>query len=481
MSGKVVLVGAGPSNIDLLTIGGKREILSADVVVYDRLVSREILDLIPSGAEKIDVGKNAGNHPVKQEKINEILLEKAQDGKKVIRLKGGDCFLFGRGGEEIEYLKSHGISYEVISGVSSSISVPAYAGIPVTHRDFCSSLHIITGHKKGDLPLEIDYNSLVKLQGTLIFMMSVASANEIMQGLLNAKIDPYMPVAVIENGTTAKQKKMVTTVVDFEKNTEKLKSPSIIMVGKVCQLDFDFFSKKPLFGKKILVTRPLKSANKMAEALRENGAEVLVASTIEIQEIEFEVPDISNYDRIIFTSVNGVQAFFDKIYTKNIDARAFFGKKIATIGKITQKELLKYGILSDFVPSVFDSEVFAKEMIESEFLTKENNILLVCGNLSDENLKNQLKNFKTDQIICYKTEYIASKECNLEEYEIVTFTSASCVTSFVKNYSNYSHLLAFCIGEKTEKEALKYGFSTKISKNATIDSLTERIKEYYND
>lgn len=483
MQGEVILVGAGPSNIELLTIGGKKAIESAEVVVFDRLVSKEILDLIPENAKKIDVGKNVGHHPVKQEEINQILVDEAKLGNRVVRLKGGDSFLFGRGGEEVQKLIENGIKYKVISGVSSSLSVPTYAGIPVTHRDFCSSVHIITGHARAGAKLDIDFEALVRLNGTLVFMMSVKNSPEIMQGLMNAGMSEDMPVAIIENGTTNYQRKVITTTGNLHKDIVKndIKSHAIVVVGRVCSLDFDWFSKLPLFSKKILVTRPKKDADKMANALRENGACVTIASTIDTHAVDFELPNLSSFDTIIFTSANGVCAFFGKVYKSGIDARDFSHVKFAVIGNSTKKELLKYGIVADFTPSKFDGETLGKQMIFEKFIDENSKILIIRGNLCANSLQNVLNNSKIDfsELICYNTTYEKPCDIDIKSHDIVTFTSASSVKAFVECFDDFSHLTAFCIGDMTENEAKKYGFTTKKSEKATIDSMIDGIKEYF--
>lgn len=478
--GRVCLVGAGPYNLDLLTIGGKKEILKAEVVVYDRLVSKDVLNLIPKNAEKIDVGKNSGNHPVKQEEINEILLKKALEGKNVVRLKGGDSFLFGRGGEELELLKENDIKFKVVPGISSSLSVPTYAGIPVTHRNYCSSLHIITGHKKADGKLSLDYNSLVSLEGTLVFMMSISSGPTIMEGLLNAGIDKDKAVAIIENGTSPMQKKVVTTVSNLKDDIVGIKSPAIIVVGDVCALDFDWFSKLPLFGKKILVTQPEKNAMKMYDALSEQGADVKIASSIETSNVDFSLPDISKYNKIIFTSKIGVESFFEKCFSINIDARKFSDVEFATIGNQTKKSLLNYGICSDFTPLKAYGVNFAIEMIENNFISKNDKILIVRGNLSLEGMQNVFNenNILFDEIISYETSYLKFDEISIKDYEYITFTSVSGVDSFVNSFDDYNHLKAFCIGDITKDYAIKHGFDAISSKQSSIDSLVQCVIDF---
>lgn len=241
-TGKVYLVGAGPSDPGLFTIKGKQVLEEAEVVVYDALVGDEILNMIPDEAEAINVGKRSSNHTMPQEKMNELLVQKAKEGKRVVRLKGGDPFLFGRGGEELELLVKEKIPYEVVPGITSAISVPAYQGIPVTHRDFCSSVHIITGHKRAGKEYDIDFEALVRTKGTLVFLMGVSSLGDICRGLLEAGIDPGKPAALLMRGTTAAQKRIVATVATLEAEVKKqgAQTPAIIVVGDVCSLADEF-------------------------------------------------------------------------------------------------------------------------------------------------------------------------------------------------------------------------------------------------
>ena len=283
-TGKVWLVGAGPGDIGLFTIKGMEVLKNAEVVVYDSLVGQGVLSQIPAHARLINVGKRASHHTMAQEKINQVLLEEAQKGYRVVRLKGGDPFLFGRGGEELELLKANGIPYEVVPGVTSPISVPAYNGIPVTHRDFCSSLHIITGHKRAGKAYDIDFEALVNTKGTLVFLMGVSALSDICQGLLDGGMSPDMPAAILQKGTTAGQKRIVATVSTLPQEVARqgIETPAIIVVGKVCSLseDFAWYEELPLSGWKVLVTRPKSLVSETSRKLREKGAEVLELPSI---------------------------------------------------------------------------------------------------------------------------------------------------------------------------------------------------------
>ena len=277
--GKVCVVGAGPSDPGLLTLKGKQLLEQAQVVVYDALVSAAILAMIPNDAELIYVGKRAGNHPVPQHQINQILLAKAQEGKRVVRLKGGDPFLFGRGGEELELLAAHHIPFEVVPGITSALAVPAYHGIPVTPRDYCSSVHIITAHSKKGGELKINFPALCALEGTLVFLMGVTSMEMVCEGLVKAGMDPQMPAAILQEGTSEVQPRVVATVSDLPQKAREanIQAPSVLIVGKVCALEktLSWTQNRPLDGVRVVLTRPKELVSRMAHRLYELGAEVI--------------------------------------------------------------------------------------------------------------------------------------------------------------------------------------------------------------
>ena len=275
MSGKVTLVGAGPGDPGLLTLKGLAALSQAEVVVYDRLVSPAILAMIPPEARTIDVGKEATHHKVPQQQINRILLEEALAGRNVVRLKGGDPFVFGRGGEELEMLAAHGVPFEEVPGVTSAVAAPAYAGIPVTHRDHGSSVHIITGYQRLGKPLSIDFEALVRSGGTLVFLMGVAALSALAEGLLQAGMVPDTPAAAVENGTTSAQRRCDATLATLPERAAAMgiRSPAVIVVGEVCALAprLCWFDRLPLRGQRILVTRPRERAGALSEELRSLG------------------------------------------------------------------------------------------------------------------------------------------------------------------------------------------------------------------
>lgn len=490
MKGNVILVGAGPGDPGLLTQKGREALEQAQVVVFDRLVSPAVLALIPPEAEAIDVGKESSHHLVPQKQINRILLEKAQAGKRVVRLKGGDPFLFGRGGEELELLAEQGIDFQVVPGVTSALSVPAYAGIPVTHRDFCSSLHIVTGHAKAGSELHIDFDALRRTGGTLVFLMGVSSLPKICQGLLEVGMEPSMPAAVVESGTLPSQRKVVSTL---EKLPEKardarIKSPAIIVVGKVCGLSdcFDWFDRLPLKGKNVVVTRPADRIGTLAEQLRKLGANVTEYPCIRtvprnpIPQLDQAIEDLSQYRWLVFTSPVGPGFFFDRLRAAGKDARTLANLKLAAIGPKTASELARFGIMADLVPEVYDSEHLAVAMAQVE------GPVLLCRASQGSNALPEifLKNgISFTDVPCYDTVYempdSGKVRVLLEEPTLVSFTSASTVRGFVESLPgvDLSHVVGCCIGPQTEAEAIKYGIRTVKAKKATMESLIECIKE----
>ncbi|MBS5215340.1 MAG: uroporphyrinogen-III C-methyltransferase [Clostridiales bacterium] len=497
MTGKVWLVGAGPSDPGLFTLKGKQVLENADVVVYDRLAGQGILSMIPEKAELIDVGKRAGNHTMPQEQINKVLLEEAQKGKQVVRLKGGDPFLFGRGGEELELLVQNNIPYEIIPGVTSALSVPAYNGIPVTHRDFCSSLHIITGHKRKGQEYDIDFEALVRTKGTLVFLMGVSALRDICEGLQRGGMEADMPAAVLQQGTTANQKRIVATVATLADEVEKqgIETPAIIVVGKVCALakEFEWYERLPLFGKKIVVTRPKDLVSRMTKELRKKGAEVLELPAIRTAALEDQskliekVKEIGTYQWIVFTSPTGVKVFFDVLQKEKIDIRCLWNVKIAVIGEGTKKELEKHGMYHDLMPETYDGKSLGEAL--AAVCRGNEKILIPRAALGTPELLNALhtkSGLTVDDIATYDTLYEHSKLINeKEEFEqgrsdYAVFTSASTVRGFAEAAKglDFSLVKAICIGKQTAQAAQKLGMKTYISEKATIDSviaLTEQL------
>ncbi len=492
--GQVILVGAGPGDPGLLTLKGRQAIEEAEVVVYDRLVSKAILNMIPENAECINVGKESSNHLVPQEGINQILLDKALEGKRVVRLKGGDPFLFGRGGEELELLAQHGVPFQEVPGITSAIAVPAYGGIPVTHRDFCSSLHIITGHQRAGKPLNIPFKALVQTEGTLVFLMGVSALENICSGLLDAGMDPKMPAAVVEKGTTPAQRPILATLDTLPEQAKKarVKSPAIIIVGKVCSLSsqFDWFDHLPLKGKTVIVTRPKERVGTLSGRLRALGAEVIEYPCIQTvpivpcHEMEQAVSNIGQYQWLVFTSPAGVASLMEMLFKTGRDVRALGNIQLAAIGPGTDRELRKYGLHADLIPAVYDGAHLGQALCDAK---PTGRVLILRAQWGTEALTDALSGCKIsyDDIRCYETRYSSADAQHIHELligmdtPIVTFTSASTVRGFAASLGDLdgTKILGACIGKQTEAEARKYGIQTITAKEATMDALIERIIE----
>ena len=493
MTGKVTLVGAGPGGRELLTLAGAAAIEKADAVVFDRLVNEDILGLIPETAVRVNVGKENNHHPVPQDQINEILVRLAKEGKNVVRLKGGDCYLFGRGGEECEYLLENGVPFQVIPGVTSALAAPAFAGIPVTHRDFCSSVHIITAHARAGKPLQIDFDSLVKAGGTLVFLMGLTALEQVMAGLLAAHIAPDMPAAVIENGTRGNQRKVVATVSDLAPQVRAagLKSPALIVVGKVCTLSdkLDWFTPLPLHGKTVIVTRPRERAGTLAARLRELGANVIEAPCIQTVERENVQPLADalaqRHDWAVFTSPTGVHAAVHALAKLGRDLRALYGMKLAAIGRGTADALAGYGLTADLIPAQYDGEHLADALTAA--MPQGGAALLLRAAAGGHILPEKLKaaGVRVTDVPLYDTEYRCAKADELRAMleqgaaDIVTFTSMSTVEGFGQavGAADYAGFTALCIGEQTAQAARRYNMNVKIAENATIDAMIACLLE----
>jgi uroporphyrinogen III methyltransferase/synthase len=459
-----------------MTADGIRALKNAEVVVYDKLLGEGVMDLIPSDAERINAGKQASNHLIPQDEINAVLVQKAKEGKRVVRLKGGDSYLFGRGGEEVEALYSEGIPFKVISGVTSSIAAPAYAGIPVTHRDCASSVHIITGHNKKGTPLSINFKACVEIGGTLVFLMGVKNLPVIVEGLVKAGMSEDMPCAVVQNGATSAQKKVVSTlrgiVSDAEANN--IQSPAVIVVGKVCAYSdkLDWYSSLPLKGKKIIVTRPYDRAEELVLKLRDLGASVDVLpciSTVSYTELNIS-GDIAKSDVIAFTSPEGVRTAVNLLYAEKRDVRTFGGKSVAAVGKRTAEELLRYGIVADIVPQKHSGASLAKEIIA----VKPKEVLILRAENGAKELTEALTSYGISHIdrAVYKTEIHPVVTDTRADY--VVFASPSEVKGFAENKGAY---IGVCIGAKTAQEAKRLNIQHIVAKTASDDGIVDAIVE----
>lgn len=454
MKGKVYLIGAGPGDPGLITLKGSSYLKEADVVVYDRLASPRLLEDIKEGCRLIYVGKASKDHTKTQDEINEIIFQEANKGNIVARLKGGDPYVFGRGGEEAEYLYDRGIDFEVVPGVTSAIGGLAYAGIPITHRGIATSFHVITGHLK-DENEELDWKALTALKGTLVFLMGVSNLQKITESLLKHGKSKETPAAIINWGTTPRQRVLEGNLSNiYEKALkEKIKPPSLIAIGDVVSLreKLNFYEKKPLLGENIVVTREKAHAIDTIKKIEKLGGNVISFPTIKLEEItpnkelEEAIKNISKYSYIVFTSVTGVDIFFKKLLELE-DIRTLAGIKIAAVGIKTANAIRKYGIIVDIIPEEFVAEDLIDKL--KEVLTREDKVLIPRAKLGRQELVEELgKVSLVDELVIYDT--VKSKESkdeiinaieDLDSYYLL-FTSSSTFVNFVEILGNDSKII----------------------------------------
>ena len=489
MSGKIIRVGAGPGGKGLLTLRGLEALGEADAVVYDRLVSEEILSLIPSSAEKIDAGKSPGSHPVPQPEINRILVEKAEEGKTVVRLKGGDPFVFGRGGEELDIPAEKGIPFEVVPGVTSAVAALSEAGIPVTARGVASSFHVITGHQKGDEPLQIPFDALAKAGGTLVFLMGMGALPKLAEGLISAGMDPETPAAIVENGARPEQRKLLSTLARLPEEAAAmgLHSPAVIAVGAVCGLSgrYDWREKLPLHGKKIIAGRSGSAEGKLLRLLERMGASVYDLPLIRTDPLPGPLPpELLDSRWLTFSSKVGVRCFFARLLESGLDTRALSGIKIAAVGRATAAALREKGILPDLVPEQFDGEHLGKALVER---TEPFDLITLC---EPESPSGTLRETLTAagrtvrSLPLYRTAPLPLREPErvermLREGVPAAFSSGSMARSLAASLPgmDFSGVTAFCIGRETGKAAREAGFRTVVAEEATLEGLAGKIRE----
>lgn len=429
----VYLVGAGPGDPGLLTRRGEELLRAADVVVYDRLAPAALLDLARPGAELIDVGKAPGNAPLGQSEINALLVDRGKAGREVVRLKGGDPFVFGRGGEEAEACIDAGIPFEIVPGVTSAIAAAAYAGIPVTHRRVSTSFTVVTGHEdptKGDTDTRWDV--LAKSSGTLVILMGAGRLTEIAQALIAGGRAETTPVAAVRYGTRPDQRTVRATLGTIA--DAGVESPSAIIVGDVAALDFAWFEKRPLFGRTVVVTRAREQASELSVRLTTLGATVLEVPAIELVALDFTLPDLSAFDWVVFTSANGVDAFFERgLAPRELDSRALAPARIAAIGPGTAAALARRGLRADLVP-----ERFVAESLLDAFPVGPGRVLLARAEVARDVLPDGLraKGFEVEVLAVYRTQPAPPDPATVARLragtgiDAVTFTSSSTVDNF---------------------------------------------------
>jgi uroporphyrinogen III methyltransferase/synthase len=448
-AGRVYLVGAGPGDPGLLTLRGRQLLGRADVVVYDYLAGESLLAYAPPQAQRLYVGKQAADHTMPQDQINALLIRLAKEGQCVVRLKGGDPYVFGRGGEEALALVEAGIAFEVVPGITSGIAGPAYAGIPVTHRSLAGNFGVVTGHETPDKEgSDLDYEALARWRGTLAFYMGVKNLPAICDGLISGGLDPDTPAAVIQWGTTSRQRVVAGTVADLPRRAEeaRIQPPAIILVGKVVSLrqKLNWFEGRPLFGRRIVVTRSRRQGSDLAESLADLGAEVIELPTIRIVPPEDSSPlrkaaaDIGNFDWIVFTSVNAVDAFFEALHKTGQDSRALAGTKVCSIGPATSERLRDFGLRADAQPPRYTTDGIG-DAIAAQAALAGARVLYPRSDIAAPKLAEDLsaRGAKVTDVIAYRTvpeEHDAEHAAGLfEEGNVhwVTFTSSSTVANFL--------------------------------------------------
>jgi uroporphyrinogen III methyltransferase/synthase len=501
--GIVYLIGAGPGDPDLITVKGRERLQRADVVVYDKLVGESILALARCDAELVYVGKRRGCHTMSQGEINELLIEKAHRGLSVARLKGGDPFIFGRGGEEAMELSRSGVSFEVIPGVTSAIAVPTYAGIPLTHRELSSTTCFITGHEDPTKKASnINWDSLAQSTGTLVFLMGMGNLGRITKRLIQCGRPSNSPAAVIGSGTTSSQVTVTGTLATIDEDTKAagITPPGVIVVGEVVHLreHLSWFESRPLFGRGILITRPEEQAAHFVRLLSGFGARCEVLPTIQIvppetwEELDRAIGNLSGYEWILFTSVNGVKYFFERLKQAGKDARSLGGAKIGAIGPKTQEALRAKGIIPDLVPNTYSTEGLAGAL--REYRVQGKSILIPRPKIASDDLSKTLQGLgaEVDEVEAYITRKPEYGRDMLKELvqngriDLITFTSPSTVDNFVeicgenKISGEILGIPVACIGPVTAQRAAEERFDVVIVPDEyTIDSLAEAIVKYY--
>ncbi len=503
MKSQVYLVGAGPGDAGLITVKGLDAIKTADVIVYDYLAAPELLNHARKTAELIYAGKKGGDHTLSQTEINRLIVSKARQGNIVTRLKGGDPFVFGRGGEEIETLIEAGVGFTIVPGVTSAIAAPAYAGIPLTHRRFASCATFITGHEDPDKQSSaINWNALAHTGGTLVFLMGVKNLPRITARLMEEGLAADTPVALVRWGTTPAQETVTGTLSDIVANVAQagLKAPCIIIVGHVVSFreTMQWFESRPLFGKRIIVTRARKQASDMITRLSALGAQCLEYPVIKIiapedtRPLDRAIETLEDYDWLVFTSVNGVEMFFNRLFASQKDARALGRVQTASIGPATAGRLLSYGVASDIIPESYRAESVVAAF--QNIPVKGRRVLLPRAAEARPVLPEELTKMgaRVDEIPAYHTvldndgnEDLAAA-LSEKNVDMITFTSSSTVTNFKRllppdRFETLTRGVSVAaIGPITADTARENGFTVDlVAEEYTISGLCDAIKGYF--
>lgn len=498
MRGKVYLVGAGPGDYKLITLKALECIRKSDVIVYDRLANIEYLKEAKYNCELINVGKASSNHLLPQDDINRLIADKALEGKIVTRLKGGDPYVFGRGGEEAELLRNENIDFEVVPGITSPIGGLCYAGIPITHRDHASSFHVITGHprKDGKETKEINWNALANVKGTLVFLMGIANLKNISENLIKEGKDKETPVAFVSWATRSNQRVITATLENAYEVAirEEVKAPTLIVVGTVVNLreKLNFFEEKPLFGKNIVVTRCRTQSSSLVEKISDMGGNPIEIPTIKIQkiednkELEDEIEQIKDYTYIIFSSKNAVDIFFEKLNDLGYDARVLYNSKVCAVGGETAKSLKERGLIADIVPQKYVAEGLYEEL--KDIINENDKILIPRAKNARDFLVNKLsEKCYIKEVITYESvidndkKDLALEVIADEKVDYITFASSSTVKNFItligeENLKKLESKKIISIGPITSKTIEEFGLEVyKEAEVATIDNMINII------
>ncbi len=499
-TGNVYLVGAGPGDPGLISVKGLECIRKAEVIIYDRLLDEQLLDAAPTTAERIYVGKTAGEHTRPQAEINQLLLAKAKEGKTVVRLKGGDPFVLGRGGEEAETLAQHSILFEIVPGITSAVAVPAYAGIPVTHRGLASSFAVITGHEAPDKDdSNLNWEKLACGVDTLVFLMGMKNLPEIVSKLREHGRPAETPVAVVREGTKPEQETVTGTLEDIVAKVQqhRLTAPAIIVVGEVVRLRerLRWFDNRPLFGKRILVTRARHQSSTLSQLLAERGALSIELPAISIQAadsagLDRAILNLKGYNWVLFTSTNGVAAFWQRLHDLKLDSRIFGGLKVGAIGPATAEALQRHGIIVDYIPDVYTSEGLISGLKGQDVAGQR--FLLPRADIADKALAEGIGQLGAEvhDVDAYHTVPATQATARARqmliagEIDVITFTSSSTVTNLAAAFRGEPMTIngakVACIGPKTAETAAKAGLKVDIlADKQTIPGLVDAIEEYF--
>ena len=500
MTGKVYLVGAGPGDPGLITVKGMQALEQAQVVVYDRLVDPVLLEAVPKNAERIFVGKARGRQQLTQPEINRLLVDKASQGLTVVRLKGGDPFIFGRGGEEALELKANGLPFEIVPGVTSAIAGPAYAGIPLTHRGIATTFTVVSGSEDPSKPgSTVPWDVLAKNGGTLVVLMGWASLEKILATLQKEGLPPTTPAALVQWGTWSNQKTVTGNIENILALGKEagLTPPVVTVIGDVVNLreELAWFDKRVLFGKRVLITRSRSQASRLRTLLEQAGANAVELPTIQIgplkdfAELDATLAALQDFQWVIFTSANAVESVFERLELQGKDARALAGTTVGAIGPATAQALANRGITADFVPSRPVSDVVLKELSGRDW--QGVSVLLPSADIGRDELEKGLTGMgaKVNRLAAYRNVPVEgvgglAKQAFLDGVDIVTFTSSSTVRNLVEmldgDRAGLDSSFIACIGPVTAATARELGLRVDLEASEhTVEGLVEALTSHF--